>query len=160
MVLWVDKYRPSALAKCDYHSDVNVRLQKLVSSNDFPHLLLYGTSGAGKKTRVNAMLREMFGRGVDKIKVAHKSVKAKSKTIDISCLTSNYHIELNPSDVGINDRIVVQEIIKGMQQTTAAKHQQHQSARTERCAQRVYVHDSICCARVRVKHNGSYSISV
>ena len=29
-------------------------------------------------------------------------------------LSSNYHVEMNPSDVGNNDRYVVQEIIKEM----------------------------------------------
>jgi hypothetical protein len=29
-----------------------------------------------------------------------------------ACVNSNYHVELNPSDVGNNDRYVVQEVIK------------------------------------------------
>jgi replication factor C subunit 3/5 len=31
--------------------------------------------------------------------------------------SSNYHVELTPSDVGIYDRVVVQEIIKELAQT-------------------------------------------
>jgi DNA polymerase III delta prime subunit len=46
-----------------------------VESGDFPHLLLYGPSGAGKKTRVNVLLRELYGPGVEKVKVQHKSFK-------------------------------------------------------------------------------------
>lgn len=45
------------------------------------------------------------------------------KRLDITTVSSNYHIEVNPSDVGIYDRIVVQELIK-----TAAQTQQFDSS--------------------------------
>lgn len=32
-------------------------------------------------------------------------------------LSSNYHIEVNPSDVGNQDRVVIQELLKGIAQT-------------------------------------------
>lgn len=34
--------------------------------------------------------------------------------VELTTLSSNYHVEMNPSDVGNNDRYVVQEIIKEM----------------------------------------------
>ena len=69
------------------------------------------------QTRIQALLRGLFGKSVDKVKVQHKSFKVKSKTIEIATLGSNSHIEINPSDVGINDRHVVQEVIKEIAQT-------------------------------------------
>jgi replication factor C subunit 3/5 len=39
------------------------------ASGDFPHLLVYGPSGAGKKTRISATLKALFGPGVEKIKI-------------------------------------------------------------------------------------------
>ena len=32
--------------------------------------------------------------------------------IELTTVSSNYHVEMNPSDVGYQDRYVVQEIIK------------------------------------------------
>ena len=32
-------------------------------------------------------------------------------------MSSNYHIEMNPSDVGFDDRFVVQEVIKEIAQS-------------------------------------------
>jgi len=127
MVLWVDKYRPNTVDKLTLHPGVTECLKRMVNSGDFPHLMLYGPSGAGKKTRVLAILRELYGAGVEKTKVNHKVFKVKSKTIEIATIGSNYHIEINPSDVGFNDRHVVQEVIKEIAQThsVAASQQQH-----------------------------------
>jgi len=127
------------------------------------HLLFYGPSGAGKKTRIMALLREVrvpreegggrrrhasrnradaspsaqpqpvgllallhervwkgslehahrapgtdtvralrkiYGPGVEKLKVDVRAFKFKSSEVEVTFLSSNYHIELNPSDVG------------------------------------------------------------
>jgi replication factor C subunit 3/5 len=83
-MLWVDKYRPLALSKLDFHDELTERLQGLAKDGDLPHLMVgklsfpshfsaehsvaqvYGPTGAGKKTRITALLREMFGPGVEK----------------------------------------------------------------------------------------------
>lgn len=117
MVLWVEKYRPQQLDSLSLHTNITHTLQQLIKDEDFPHLLMYGPSGGGKKTRIQALLRGLFGKGVDKLKVQHKTFKVKSKVIEIATVGSNYHIEINPSDVGISDRHVVQEVIKEIAQT-------------------------------------------
>lgn len=113
MSLWVDKCRPNTLAKLTLHPDVNAKLLALSHGEELPHLLFYGPPGAGKKTRVMALLREIYGSGAEKIKLEHRTFKtASGKPIEIGTIGSNYHIECNPSDVGNNDRFVIQEVIK------------------------------------------------
>lgn len=82
-------------------------------TGDIPHMLFYGPSGAGKKTRILVLLRALFGSGVEKMRLEHRSFKTPSKrTVDITSVASSYHIEINPGDAGIYDRYVVQEVIK------------------------------------------------
>ena len=54
--LWIDKYRPKKLEDLHYHTELSGKLSKLAECNNFPHLLFYGPSGAGKKTRIMCFL--------------------------------------------------------------------------------------------------------
>uniref|UniRef100_A0A3Q1HKE5 Replication factor C subunit 3 n=1 Tax=Anabas testudineus TaxID=64144 RepID=A0A3Q1HKE5_ANATE len=124
MSLWVDKYRPTSLGKLDYHKDQAAQLKNLVQCGDFPHLLVYGPSGAGKKTRIMCLLRELYGAGVEKLRIEHQTIVAPSKKkIEINTIASNYHLEVNPSDAGNHDCVVIQELIK-----TVAQSQQIQTS--------------------------------
>ena len=76
MALWVDKHRPKTLDALDFHKDVSERLRGMVKRGDFPHLLVYGPSGAGKKTRILALLREAFGSAVEKVFITRFIVHA------------------------------------------------------------------------------------
>lgn len=68
-----------------------------VHGGDFPHLLVYGPSGAGKKTRIMCLLRELYGSGVEKLRIEqHNFTTPSNKKIEISTISSNYHIEVNP----------------------------------------------------------------
>jgi len=52
------------------------------------------------------------------MKMEHKSFQNPSgKKIEISTIASNYHVEVNPSDVGINDYTVIREVLKEAAQT-------------------------------------------
>lgn len=73
---------------------------------------------AGKKTRILCLLRELYGNGVDKLRIEREEFEtASKKRIEITTIASNYHIEINPCDAGIHDRIVIQEMIKHIAQT-------------------------------------------
>ena len=68
-MLWVDKYRPNTLDRLDYHNEISTQLKTLATTGSLPHMLFYGPSGAGKKTRIMALLRAIFGPSVQKIKI-------------------------------------------------------------------------------------------
>lgn len=112
-MLWVDKYRPKKLEQLHYHDDLTDMLERIVKSGDFPHLLFYGPPGAGKHTRIISVLQKVFGNGVHKVKVEQKTFKvSKSKSIEMQIVNSSYHIEINPQEAGIYDRVIVQDVIK------------------------------------------------
>ncbi|CAO1638254.1 unnamed protein product [Parajaminaea phylloscopi] len=117
-MLYVDKYRPKALADVHYHQDLSERLVGLANSDDVPHLLFYGPSGAGKKTRIHALIRELFGPGAHKLKIDQRIFLNPSKRkIDVNIVSSAYHQELTPSDAGGWDRLVIQDVLKEIAQT-------------------------------------------
>lgn len=135
MSLWCDKYRPKTFKELDYGVDQAKKLERMVNEGDFPHLLVFGPEGAGKKTRVNCILRELYGNGVEKLRLErHEFTTQSKKKIEIHSSSSNYHIEICPgknhksilengtmcnfnafytlADAGNNDRVVIQELVK------------------------------------------------
>ncbi|KAI8622567.1 replication factor C 3 [Chytriomyces sp. MP71] len=118
MSLWVDKHRPTTLQRMDYHSELTTQLGKMAATSDFPHMIVYGPSGAGKKTRIMAVLKELYGPTVEKLKIDVRVFTTPSnRKIEINIVSSNYHMEITPSDVGSQDRLVIQELIKEVAQT-------------------------------------------
>ena len=119
-MLWVDKHRPSKLEDLSFRDDITSRLEALASRPEsMPHLFFYGPSGSGKKTRISGLLRALFGPGADRLKLDKRTFQTPTKrTIDINLITSNYHIEISPGDAGLNDRYVVQELIKEIASNT------------------------------------------
>nr|XP_022921293.1 replication factor C subunit 3 [Onthophagus taurus] len=118
MSLWVDKYRPKDFQKLDFHKEQAQNLKRLTQQGDFPHLLVYGPSGAGKKTRIMCLLKELYGPGVERLRMEQMEFTTPSnKKLEIMTVSSNYHIEVNPSDVGIYDRVVVMDLIKNVAQS-------------------------------------------
>jgi len=120
MALICDKYKPISLSKLDYNLDQAKHIRRMIQSNDFPHLLVYGIPGAGKKTRVHCFLKEIFGSAVDKLKLESRTyTNPSNKKIEINVISSSFHCEVNPSDVGVNDRVIVQELVKDMASSTS-----------------------------------------
>jgi replication factor C subunit 3/5 len=65
-----------------------------------------------------ALLRSIYGPGAEKLRLDKRTFTTPTnKSVDINMITSNYHIELCPGDAGLNDRYVVQDVIKEMAQS-------------------------------------------
>lgn len=114
-LLWVDKHRPSTFSDLTHHPDLTERLRHLCTKQDVPHMLLYGPSGGGKRTRAQCILRALFGPTVEKTRIQHRVFRTDAgKSIEVTTVASGHHVEVNPSESGINDRLVVQELLKDM----------------------------------------------
>lgn len=116
-MLWVDKYRPSSIQELSYHKDtVSAQLSALAANPaSMPHLFFYGPTGSGKTTRISALLKALYGPGAARVKLDQRVITTPTKkTIEINMVSSNYHVELHPSDAGLNDRFVIQTVIKEM----------------------------------------------
>ncbi|KEG14282.1 replication factor C, subunit 5 [Trypanosoma grayi] len=119
-MLWVDKYRPKSLEDVELYPELTDVLKRLADSQDLPHLLLYGPSGTGKKTRAMAVLHHVYGPSVYSLRLEHKSVQVTdSKVVDIATLSSPNHIDINPSDAGNYDRVIVMQMIREIAQTVS-----------------------------------------
>lgn len=118
MALLVDKHHPRSLDQLTFHPNLTKNLRALAQSSDFPHLLFYGPSGAGKKTRIIATLKELYGPGVEKIKIDSRVFQTTSnRKLEFNIVSSVYHLEITPSDVGNYDRVVIQDLLKEVAQT-------------------------------------------
>jgi replication factor C subunit 3/5 len=77
-------------------------------------MLFYGPSGAGKKTRIACTLKELYGRGVEKVSAPARLHQLESlivsqlkidqrvfmtpsrRKLDVNIVQSNFHIEITP----------------------------------------------------------------
>lgn len=98
------------------HPEIESRLTSMSEHGDIPHLLFHGPRGSGKMTLVTHLLTKLYGPGVSRVTTEKRVVQTTSPkhTIEIDVRVSNYHIEMEPSDAGANDKYVVQHAIKEM----------------------------------------------
>lgn len=127
--LWVEKYRPLQFKDAStMHTDQIEMLTKLAQSDDFPHILLYGPSGGGKRTLTKCLLQALYNSNtVHRIRSELKEFKAgASGTVSVECIvfSSNFHIEVTPSEADQHDKVIIQKLIKeiaGSQQLNSEK---------------------------------------
>jgi replication factor C subunit 3/5 len=60
----------------------------------------------------------MYGPGVEKLKLDQRVFTTPGgKKLELAIASSNYHIEVTPADVGMYDRVIIQDLIKEIAQT-------------------------------------------
>ena len=58
---WVEKYRPKKLDELIAHEEIITILNRLIESNQLPHLLFHGPPGTGKTSTIIACAKKMYG---------------------------------------------------------------------------------------------------
>ncbi|PFH38427.1 putative replication factor C subunit 5 [Besnoitia besnoiti] len=115
-MLWVDKHSPREVEELSIHPDLSRLLAKQAASPSLPHLLFYGPSGAGKKTRALALVRKIFGSAVDKVRV--ETFADRESGTEVTVCRSGHHILLSCQEFGLKDRAIAQSIIKDIADST------------------------------------------
>lgn len=115
-MLWLEKYRPKSFKEMNSHSEL-VNLLKEYTIETMPHLILYGKNGSGKRTLLYSLINHLSGKEqVFKLKKTEVETSSDQK-IEIEFFESEEYIEVNPSNYGNKDKIIVQTFIKQMAQT-------------------------------------------
>eukprot|EP00923_Selenidium_pygospionis_P023241 GHVN01040353.1.p1 GENE.GHVN01040353.1~~GHVN01040353.1.p1 ORF type:complete len:351 (+),score=29.68 GHVN01040353.1:83-1135(+) len=117
-MMWVDKYCPRHLEDLSCTPAVTRLLERIANKGDIPHLLMYGPMGAGKKTRILALLRKLYGDGIDKIK--SETIKPENVSDEFVTIASAYHNQVSAPELGTKDRVCCQYMIKQLSAVSSA----------------------------------------
>ncbi|KAJ0516032.1 putative DNA polymerase III, clamp loader complex, gamma/delta/delta subunit [Helianthus annuus] len=95
---WADKYQPLSLNGFTCHKQEALQLKHLASQEIFPHILLKGPQGLGKKALTMALLCEIYGDAARNISHDLKYFKiqeTRSARVAVPITSSPHHVELN-----------------------------------------------------------------
>ncbi|KAK6150639.1 hypothetical protein DH2020_015571 [Rehmannia glutinosa] len=95
---WADKHQPASLIGFTCHKQEALLLQQLATNEIFPHILLKGPPGSGKKALTMALLREIYGDPVWNI--SHDLqyfhiLESRPIQVVVPVSSSPHHMELN-----------------------------------------------------------------
>tara|TARA_B100000886_G_C20424964_1_gene493483 strand:+ start:4032 stop:5105 length:1074 start_codon:yes stop_codon:yes gene_type:complete len=79
--------------------------------NNLPNILVYGNEGSGKNSLIKLFLKRLYGQNIQKLNVKYTINGYGSNNIEVEISQSLYHIEIIPTNTGL-DKYLVQEVIK------------------------------------------------
>ncbi|MQM21466.1 hypothetical protein Taro_054506 [Colocasia esculenta] len=116
---WADKHRPRSLSGFTCHRQQAQQLQKLISFNNFPHIILKGPPGSGKRTLALALLHEIFGDPSEKIshELRRFLVQENRSMVSVPFTSSPHHVELDIKSRTKSARYALMGLVKQMVNT-------------------------------------------
>ena len=78
------------------------------------NILFYGPLGSGKRTLIHAFLHNIYNLTDLKTYIKEYTIKINNSDINIICLQSMYHYEINLYEYGLYDRDVLTEFVKSV----------------------------------------------
>lgn len=108
----LDRIRPDRPIDLGFNQESWNLLEAIARSNTFPHIILHGPSGAGKKLMLRHLLRELFnGDEVEKMQMTDYKVASAGNTTKktVPIMQSNYHIVINPNNNNF-DKYILQDV--------------------------------------------------
>jgi len=97
----------SNLDELDFKHDILERMGKL-KIDEITNLLFSGLPSSGKTTKIYALLASIFDKKVYDI----KNVEYEEDRKIMSYKSSIYHIEINPTELGSNERLFISSFLK------------------------------------------------
>lgn len=111
---------PPEIRDSSVHFGICERLARLVGSGDVPHILLHGPWRSGNDAIATFVLSEIYGTSICTTRMEKKVFVVRSKhTVEIDVSSSKYHLEVDPSEAGVYDQYVLQDVIKEIAQTSS-----------------------------------------
>ncbi len=119
----MDLHRPKKIDDFTFHSKtVKLLKQFLNNKKEIPNMIFYGPEGSGKKSLLYTFLEEKYSIKTNQIKSINKVFKINSKEVEIPYFYSNYHVEIQVSDLSNYTRNILPEIIKTLGSTRNILH--------------------------------------
>jgi replication factor C subunit 3/5 len=94
----------------DNNIDEQINKLKINNFKNFSNLLIYGPECSGKKTLVKLLLKSMYNSEIKTRTEKYVITNYGNTNVTIEVQQSNYHIEIYPTNKGI-DKYIIQDII-------------------------------------------------